>query len=152
MVKPGGTGRPRLAISARFAPLPPSSSRIALLPSARPSPNVNTHLPDGTEARCTGFGFDLATAFDSGLRPAGAFLAEVFAAAGFERGREADFDEALAMMSGAVQGTGSRLQHAFMLRCKRGEPPFTATLCGMRVLTLISGCRDRGYRRRSGRS
>src|SRR5207248_8822152 len=45
MVKPGGTGRPRFAISARLAPLPPSKSRISALPSARPSPNVNTHLP-----------------------------------------------------------------------------------------------------------
>src|SRR6478735_1292043 len=66
MVKPGGTGRPRLAISARFAPLPPKSSRIALLPSARPSPNVNTHLPAaGTAARGSAFfattGFALLT-------------------------------------------------------------------------------------------
>src|SRR6202048_5492579 len=42
MVKPGGTGRPRLAISARLAPLPPSRSRSCALPS----PKVNTHLPD----------------------------------------------------------------------------------------------------------
>src|SRR4030081_343185 len=46
MVKPGGTGSPRLAISARLAPLPPSRSRRPALPSALPSPNVNTHLPD----------------------------------------------------------------------------------------------------------
>src|SRR3954454_18035418 len=46
MVKPGGTGRPRLAISARLAPLPPSRSRMLALPSALPSPNVNTHLPE----------------------------------------------------------------------------------------------------------
>src|SRR5512140_1464298 len=45
MVNPGGTGRPRLAISARLAPLPPSRSRISALPSALPSPKVNTHLP-----------------------------------------------------------------------------------------------------------
>src|SRR3954469_12926856 len=45
MVKPGGTGRPRLAISARLAPLPPSRSRICALPSALPSPKVYTHLP-----------------------------------------------------------------------------------------------------------
>src|ERR1700722_17195346 len=45
MVKPGGTGRPRLAISARLAPLPPNRSRSSALPSALPSPNVNTHLP-----------------------------------------------------------------------------------------------------------
>src|ERR1700730_1749078 len=46
MVKPGGTGSPRLAISARLAPLPPSRSRRPALPSALPSPKVNTHLPD----------------------------------------------------------------------------------------------------------
>src|SRR5258706_166892 len=46
MVKPGGTGSPRLAISARLAPLPPSKSRISALPSALPSPKVNTHFPD----------------------------------------------------------------------------------------------------------
>ena len=40
MVKPGGTGRPRLAISARLAPLPPSRSRRPALPSALPSPKV----------------------------------------------------------------------------------------------------------------
>ncbi len=33
MVNPGGTGRPRLLISARFAPLPPSNSFMSLLPS-----------------------------------------------------------------------------------------------------------------------
>src|SRR5919198_542333 len=33
MVKPGGTGRPMLVISARFAPLPPSRSRMVALPS-----------------------------------------------------------------------------------------------------------------------
>src|SRR5579863_4755220 len=46
MVKPGGTGNPRLAISARLAPLPPSRSRRPALPSALPSPKVKTHLPD----------------------------------------------------------------------------------------------------------
>jgi len=33
MVNPGGTGRPIEAISARFAPLPPNSSRMVALPS-----------------------------------------------------------------------------------------------------------------------
>ena len=33
MVKPWGTGRPMLVISARFAPLPPKSSRMFALPS-----------------------------------------------------------------------------------------------------------------------
>src|ERR1700755_1716361 len=61
MVKPGGTGRPRLAISARLAPLPPSKSRRPALPSALPSPNVKTHLPD-----CTAPAAD----FPAGLLPA----------------------------------------------------------------------------------
>jgi hypothetical protein len=39
MVKPGGTGRPMRAISARFAPLPPSSGFIVVLPSAVLLPN-----------------------------------------------------------------------------------------------------------------
>src|ERR1700675_1970496 len=80
MVKPGGTGRPRLAISARLAPLPPSRSRISALPSALPSPNVNTHLPAfaalaaGLAATTlltgllAGFGAGLAGLFLSALR------------------------------------------------------------------------------------
>ena len=32
-MKPGGTGMPRLVISARFAPLPPRSSFWSLFPS-----------------------------------------------------------------------------------------------------------------------
>src|ERR1700722_9487738 len=76
MVKPGGTGRPRLAISARLAPLPPSKSRNPALPSALPSPNVNTHLPDLTASfaslLATGlparFGAALTALFFSALR------------------------------------------------------------------------------------
>src|SRR5205823_3854095 len=41
MVKPAGTGSPKLAISARLAPLPPSNSFIFALPSAKPSPAVS---------------------------------------------------------------------------------------------------------------
>src|ERR1700690_1647549 len=71
MVKPGGTGRPRLAISARLAPLPPSKSRRPALPSALPSPKVNTHLPDFAASAATlpatilpiGFGAGLAGVF-----------------------------------------------------------------------------------------
>src|SRR5215469_6255449 len=44
MVKPGGTGRPRLAISARPAPLPPRRLRMSARPSALPPPNAKTHL------------------------------------------------------------------------------------------------------------
>src|SRR2546430_5869347 len=43
MVNPGGTGRPRFAISARPAPLPPRMSRMAAEPSARPGPKKYTH-------------------------------------------------------------------------------------------------------------
>ena len=46
MVKPGGTGRPRLLISARLAPLPPSRSRIFAVPSALPGAEaVDPALP-----------------------------------------------------------------------------------------------------------
>jgi hypothetical protein len=38
MVNPGGTGTPRLVISARFAPLPPRTLFISRVPSARPFP------------------------------------------------------------------------------------------------------------------
>src|SRR5215831_6439986 len=59
MVKPGGTGSPSCAISARPAPLPPSRLRIDALPSARPSPKLKTHLPlAGADA--FGFETDLA--------------------------------------------------------------------------------------------
>src|SRR5947208_1708991 len=44
MVKPGGTGKPRYAISARPAPLPPRSLRISARPSAFPLPKLYTHF------------------------------------------------------------------------------------------------------------
>src|SRR5215469_14790684 len=44
MVNPGGTGSPALVISARPAPLPPSTSFILPLPSALPPPNEYTYL------------------------------------------------------------------------------------------------------------
>src|SRR6267142_2848390 len=76
MVKPGGTGRPRLAISARLAPLPPKRSRRPALPSALPSPKVNTHLPDFAASGAgllaaiflAGFGAGLAGLFFRALR------------------------------------------------------------------------------------
>jgi hypothetical protein len=34
IVKPGGTGRPRFVISARFAPFPPRRNFWSLLPSS----------------------------------------------------------------------------------------------------------------------
>src|SRR5690606_27544877 len=42
MVNPGGTGTPRFVISARFAPLPPSTDFISRVPSARPFPKKYT--------------------------------------------------------------------------------------------------------------
>src|SRR3954462_2460225 len=83
MVKPGGTGRPRFAISARLAPLPPSRSRMSALPSALPSPNVNTHLPDFAASSAgllatnllPDFGAGLAGLFFNALRAGGAGLA-----------------------------------------------------------------------------
>src|SRR5687768_11820941 len=45
MVKPGGTGMPILHISARLAPLPPSSSFILPSPSAVLPPKEYTYLP-----------------------------------------------------------------------------------------------------------
>src|SRR5690606_1813599 len=42
IVKPGGTGMPRLVISARFAPLPPRRLRIPRSPSACPLPKKYT--------------------------------------------------------------------------------------------------------------
>src|ERR1700681_3924409 len=67
MVKPGGTGRPRLAISARLAPLPPSKSRKPALPSALPSPKVNTHLPDFTASVAALLARDLPAGLGAGL-------------------------------------------------------------------------------------
>src|SRR6267142_7215958 len=83
MVKPEGTGSPRLAISARLAPLPPSKSRKPALPSALPSPNVNTHLPDFAASApgllaitlLAGFGAGLAGLFSRGLRARGGAFA-----------------------------------------------------------------------------
>src|ERR1700686_894490 len=72
IVKPGGTGSPRLAISARLAPLPPSKSRNPALPSALPSPNGNTHLPDFTASAAGLLAATLPVGFGAGL--AGLFL------------------------------------------------------------------------------
>src|SRR4051794_6937615 len=112
MVKPGGTGRPRLAISARLAPLPPSRSRISALPSALPSPNVNTHLPalaaTGAAlvgAALLGAGFT-ATFGATGFVAAFATALETDLAAGFIAGLATGFAVALAT------GFGARLASA----------------------------------------
>src|SRR5665213_3286535 len=80
MVKPGGTGSPRLAISARLAPLPPSRSRKSALPSALPSPNVNTHLPDFAASDPPWLATGLPPGFAAGL--AGLFFRALRAVAG----------------------------------------------------------------------
>src|SRR5215831_2958377 len=64
MVKPGGTGKPRFAISARPAPLPPRRLRISARPSAFPFPKLYTHfLAPGGFLRAAG------RARVAGLRP-----------------------------------------------------------------------------------
>src|SRR5665647_2951928 len=80
MVKPGGTGSPRLAISARLAPLPPSKSRNPALPSALPSPKVNTHLPDFAASVAGLLATTLLAGFGAGL--AGLFFKALRARAG----------------------------------------------------------------------
>src|SRR6267154_3504045 len=80
MVKPGGTGRPKLAISARLAPLPPSRSRKPALPSALPSPKVNTHLPDFATSSAGLLAATLPAGFGAGL--AGLFFSAWRARAG----------------------------------------------------------------------
>src|SRR2546421_6821751 len=44
MVKPAGTGRPMLVISARLAPLPPRRFFMSALPSALPPPKKYTYF------------------------------------------------------------------------------------------------------------
>src|SRR3954468_2816442 len=121
MVKPGGTGRPRLAISARLAPLPPSRSRSPALPSALPSPKVNTHWPDLTSA---GFADGLAGLFFSALRAAGAAFrtgADDFDFAAIFIAVFLDFATALAMAyRQSERGMGvARLHHFGGFRASR---------------------------------
>src|SRR5665213_746965 len=130
MVKPGGTGRPRLAISARLAPLPPSRSRRPALPSALPSPNVYTHLPDlaasGAPWLAAGFGAGLAGLFFSALRAVagGAALART-GADGFDFAAVfLAFATALAMTyTHSARGDGMRaLHHVWAIRRKLRTP------------------------------
>src|SRR5215468_3525566 len=96
MVKPGGTGKPRLAISARLAPLPPRRSRRPALPSALPSPKVKTHLPAFGVSAAAGLAGVFATCL------AGPFLRAfraVATAAGFARGAADAFDFAEVFLS-----------------------------------------------------
>src|ERR1700716_625901 len=95
MVEAGGTGKPRLAISARLAPLPPSRSRMLALPSALPSPKVKTHLPAFAASAASfiaaGFGAAFAGVLLSALRA-------VAGAAGLPRGDADGFDFAAAFL------------------------------------------------------
>src|SRR3954451_6250252 len=50
MVKPAGTGKPKLVISARLAPFPPSSARIEASPSVPLGPNEYTYFSAMTSA------------------------------------------------------------------------------------------------------
>src|SRR3954451_4550850 len=108
MVKPGGTGRPRLAISARLGPLPPSRSRISALPSALPSPNVNTHLPalaatGAALVEAALLGTDFAATFGAtGFFGAFATALETALAAGFTAG----------LAAALATGFGARLASA----------------------------------------
>src|SRR5262249_38739838 len=49
IVKPGGTGRPRLVISARFAPLPPSRNFCSFEPSSNAKTYRIVFLPLGRD-------------------------------------------------------------------------------------------------------
>ena len=65
IVKPGGTGMPRLVISASSQPLPPSRLRSALDPSALPPPKEYTYFAMGAVAVLgTGLGTRLVTLAD----------------------------------------------------------------------------------------
>src|SRR3990172_7350117 len=54
IVKPGGTGMPRLVISARSHPFPPRRSRIPADPSAFPPPKKYTYLTIGRDLPLVG--------------------------------------------------------------------------------------------------
>src|ERR1700759_2247143 len=145
MVKPGGTGRPRLAISARLAPLPPSRLRMSARPSALPSPNVKTHLPafGASAGRCGAFATGLGTAFFRGFLAVAAGFADGFdfAAIFF------DFATALSMAfrTSLYLRDFARLPHFGLSSARRGTRPpatYAATAAG----------RGRPDRSRSGRS
>src|SRR5262249_6723435 len=120
MVKPGGTGKPRLAISARLAPLPPRRSRRPALPSALPSPKVKTHLPALGVSVAAGFAGVLAGVFATCL--AGLFLSAfraVATAAGFARDAADGFDFAEVFLSLAAALAMAFDQSAGRVRGKR---------------------------------
>src|SRR6476661_10796087 len=147
MVKPGGTGSPRLAISARLAPLPPSRSRISALPSALPSPNVNTHLPDFAVSGAGLVATVLAADFGAGL--AGAFFRALRAGgAAFAAPERFDFtaiffglDAALAMTAGNPREKGKLRAYTTL-----GGSAQAAKPCFSARSEAISTVRDRSAR------
>src|SRR2546430_13646165 len=76
MVKPAGTGRPRLAISARPARLPPRRLRMSARPSALPLPKPKTHfdLAGALAESFLGGAFAGAAGLRAAALPAGRFL------------------------------------------------------------------------------
>ena len=74
IVKPGGTGSPRLLISARFAPLPPSRSRWSLLPSEKSY--TYFVMPDHDPARGTALDATWAARVSPPLDPAHRLMPE----------------------------------------------------------------------------
>src|ERR1700753_3130894 len=152
MVKPGGTGRPRLAISARLAPLPPSRSRISALPSALPSPKGDTHLPGGPATAAglfaaglaAGFGVGLTADFGAGL--AALFFSALRAAAGgaafFRAGTDA-FD-----FTAGFFGFATALALTYKLSAERGMDwaPYTILNGSAQGAMLGSGAYRRSQR------
>src|SRR5262249_43988283 len=106
MVKPGGTGRPRFAISARPAPLPPSRSRMPARPSALPLPKLSTH-----------FAFVCLAAALRGRALVAAALAEARTSAGFLGGAADLLGEAFAT---AVLRKGAGRAGGFFETGRRG--------------------------------
>src|ERR1700761_4798440 len=146
IVKPGATSRPRLAISARLAPLPPSKSRNPALPSALPSPNVNTHLLDFTASTAGLAAATLLAGFGAGglagLLLAGLLFTALFNAlraeadgAAFVRAGVEDFDFAAVFLD---------LATALAMTCKQsargeGSVRLTPFWAAPRKLRSLSG-------------
>src|ERR1700730_1695018 len=114
MVKPGGTGRPRLAISARPAPLPPRRLRMSARPSALPLPKPKTHF-DLAGALAEGF-LGGAFAGAAGLRgaalPAGRLLIDLIR-------RDVDLTMESQPVEGCFRDHGHPLERAEILRPAR---------------------------------
>src|ERR1041385_647089 len=90
MVTPGGTGTPALVISASPAPLPPSTSRMPALPSARPSPKKYTHCAEVSKSLLRSASMGRVSVTILLLAPCGASASSFGARGGFleELGRD----------------------------------------------------------------